>query len=178
MIFPIVLFVIMSLIYMSFYLHDTTLIKSIIDEAAVKESMVFRHPSNFVTGEIDYDEINGRSITYSVFGDLTDEKEVLEKYLLERLNHGLYIVDVKQINIDVNHSKTEIKVEVNMEIPLKQVREFFGGTSIGKNIKSVAPMYYPAEYARRVEVIYDTSSKIKGFDQLIEKLRKFIEVFK
>lgn len=177
LVFPIILFVIISLIYIGFYMHDKVYIKAVIDQAAMKEGMFVKHESEFSNGKIAFEEINKRNIFDSLFGDLSSQKNVLESYLDIKLSRGMFIGVIKEIETEVTHSVIEIRVNVDMDIPFSLVREYFTGKSTDISVSSKVPIHNPAEYARLIEVVYDTSSNVKGFDQIKEKLREFIEFF-
>jgi len=173
-IMPIILMTIFSLIYLSFYLHDVCRLQAIVDKTLNKAGLIIKHEASIEDGETDYENINGRGVFYLVVGNTEDEEESIQAYLQQELGSGLFLAKVMDINVNAEKFKVSISVKADMQISLVGVRKLlrpFAGEVVveGKSI-----VHNPAEFIRMAEVIMDTGVKIKGVEELKEKLANTI----
>ena len=168
---PLILFVVFSLIYLAFYLHDISRIQGIVDDALKKASLSFKHDSNFITGETNYANINERGAFYLITGSTKQEEETLQKYLQNKLSRGLFITKISGIQTEANKWRIYIRVNVEISISTRGVMNFFDPIAY-KIIDGTCSIHNPAETIRMTEVILNTGQKIKGMDAMKKKLEK------
>lgn len=169
---PFVVFAISALIYLALYLHDISLIQAAVDQSLHKSGLSVKHDADVATGEIAYENINDRGVFYLAFGDTSAEEKKLYTYLQQRLSEGLLLSRITSLKTEVGKFSLSVDVEAETKISLPGFNNLFKKyqTTI---VKGEYPVHDPAETIRRIEVILDTGSSIKGVDKIKEKLEKF-----
>lgn len=170
---PIIILTIVSIIYLSFCLHDRCRIQGAVDKALHKAGLSAKHDADIVTGAIDYKDINDRGVFYILFGDGQVEKQKIEGYLNRQLSEGLFIFHVKAVNTKVGKFNIYVQVDAETKIEMlflkKLIKQF---TRI--QVRNSVTIHNPAETIRCSEVILETGSSIKGVEALKEKLEKIL----
>lgn len=175
LIFPIVFFVIISLIYMTFYMHDKVRIQSVADQAVIYGSELVKHEKTDKHMDIDYSCLDNRGIYFPLIGDLQKENKILQSYVTEKLKRGLIIGEVTDVHIDLSKKEVEIKIKVNMKIGILRAKEFFSGSGTNITIVGKGRVHYPAEFVRQFDVIEGIVDDIQGYDDLINKLQRQLD---
>lgn len=168
---PIVIFTIFAIIYLAFYLHDNCRIQGIMDLTLNKAGMNVKHEGNIATGEVAYEKINDRSVFYLIFGNTQDEETQIQNILKQELSKGLFLAKVHDIQVKDDKFKIKVTIEADTKVSLPGISNLFIKLSEIK-MTGEYPVHNPAETIRRIEVILDTGSRIKGVDKLKEKLEK------
>lgn len=169
---PILLFTIVSIIYLSFYLHDYCRLQGVTDHVLHKATLNLKHEADIKTGRVNYDEINKGIFSKSLEGSDNKERDI-ETYLGQLLSKGFLASRVTDVQVSIRLQQVFIKVEGKFVSPIKGVQ---GIISSGKPmaIKVKATHHNPSDTVRMSEIILDTGSKIKGFDELKDKLGKLL----
>ena len=173
LVMPIVLFVITSLICLSFYLHDKCRIEGSVDKALFKASMTLKHNADIETGAVNYENINDRGVFYLLMGSTKVAEGNLQTFLEQELSGGLLSTEVTKITVKAGKLSASIAVEGEFKIPVSGVLDYFNPNP--KLVIEVnCPIHNPAEVLRISEVILDTGEKIKGMEALKRKLDKLL----
>ncbi|ROR23668.1 TadE-like protein [Mobilisporobacter senegalensis] len=175
LIIPIIIFVIIALIYMGFYLHDKSRIQAILNANIIQAGLMVKHEWNGAGDEIDYINIDNRGIYFPVIGDTKQEREEIGRILEEQLSINLYIAEINDIVVDADHSNIAVRVEVDMNISILKVKEFFTGSGTNFTILSKGRVHYPAEFIRQFDVVEGIVDDLKGYDEILKKLKAFIK---
>lgn len=170
---PIIILTVFALIYLAFYLHDKSRIQGVIDLSLHKAGITVKHEAELSDGQVGYESISGRGVFFSLFGNLEAEEEQFEEYLLQELGRGLFLTRIKSINAEINKTKLTISVETKTEVNLPGMEYLFQPFT-DRIITEEYSIHNPAETLRQTEVILETGSKIKGIEELKEKLQKFL----
>ena len=166
---PIVIFTIFALIYLAFYLHDMCRIQGIVDMTLHKVGITVKHEANIVTGDISYEDISERGVFYLILGNTEEEENQIQQYLQQGLSKGLFLTKISSVYVDLGKFKLTAKVEAETKVSLPGVKYLFDPL-FSRKITGEYPVHNPVESIRRAEVILDTGSKIKGMEELKEKL--------
>ena len=170
-ILPIVIFTIFALIYLAFYLHDMCRIQGMVDKTLHIAGFTVKHEADITTGEVSYDRINDRGVFYLVVGSTEKEEKQILKYLQQELADKLFLSKIKSVKVEVGKIKITVAVEAQTKVSLPGIKYLFDQFSYTK-IEGEYPVHNPAETIRRAEVALDTGLKIKGVDELKEKLEQ------
>ncbi len=171
-IMPIVLFIIVFILYLSFYLHDICKIQGLTDLVRHKAALNFKREADVNTGKMNYDGINKGIFGRLLEGTETKETDV-ENHLYRMLSKGLFITRVTDVHVSKDTFHIAIRVEGTTRIPIKAIQQLFSsGRTLA--VEAKAPYHNPAETVRMSEVILDTGEEIKGFDKLKESIGKLI----
>jgi len=166
---PIVIFTIFALIYLAFYLHDMCRIQGIVDMTLHKVGITVKHEANIVTGDISYEDISERGVFYLILGNTEEEENQIQQYLQQGLSKGLFLTKISSVYVDLGKFKLTAKVEAETKVSLPGVKYLFDPL-FSRKVTGEYPVHNPVESIRRAEVILDTGSKIKGMEELKEKL--------
>jgi len=170
-ILPIIIFTIFALIYLAFYLQDMCRIQGMLDKTLIKAGFAVKHEADIATGEVAYDRINDRGVFYLAVGSTEKEEKQIQKYLQQELAEKLFLSNIKSVKVEVGKFKITLAVEANTKVSLPGIRYLFDRFSYTE-ITGEYPIHNPAETIRRAEVVLDTGSKIKGVDELKERLER------
>lgn len=171
-VFPIVFFVIISLIYMAFYMHDKTRVQCIADSAILYGSELIKHERAEEDRNIDYKSLDRRGIYYPLVGETAEEEKILYAYVQEKLEKGLMIGEVTGIQIYLSHKEIEIHIKIYMKIGILRIKEIFLGSGTCITIVGKGDIHYPAEFVRQIDVIEGIIDEIQGYDKLMKALQK------
>jgi len=174
---PIVIFTIFALIYLAFYLHDMCRIQGIVDMTLHKVGITVKHEANIVTGDISYEDISERGVFYLILGNTEEEENQIQQYLQQGLSKGLFLTKISSVYVDLGKFKLTAKVEAETKVSLPGVKYLFDPL-FSRKITGEYPVHNPVESIRRAEVILDTGSKIKGMEELKDKLEGVFDFVK
>lgn len=166
----IVLFTIIFIIYLSFYLHDYSVMKGITDGVLYKSTLYLKHEADIGTGKVDYDKIC-KGIFSQVFGKVDAQECEIENHLSYLLSNRLLVTRISDVSVSKGILNISIRVEGTIHIPIKGVQRIFSGDR-ALVVEVKAPYHKPANSVRISEVILDTGSKIKGYNKLKETVEK------
>ena len=99
-IMPIVIFVIVSIIYISFYLHDYNRMYCVTDRVLHKAVLSVKHESDIETGKLNYDEIKKQGVFYQMLGISDTREEDIEGYLMKKLSDGFFATRITEREAD------------------------------------------------------------------------------
>lgn len=167
-IFPIILFVIFSLICVTFYIHDKCRLQAVADRILHKASLTIKHEADIQSGKVSYEKINDRGVFYLPFGNAEKEEESIREFLQLEMGGGLLAAEVTDIKVIAGKWKIEVSLEGEYKIPIQGVLDYFQPDPI--LIKVCSPVHNPAETVRIGEIILDTGEKIKGLEELKNKI--------
>lgn len=170
---PVVLLTTLSIIYISFYLHDYNRMQGITDRVLQKVILNLKHESDFETGKVYYEKIKNQDVFYQ-FRPISDSKtKEMETYLINKLSELLFATRITDVEVNVSKLRTDIKVEGEFQIPIKGLSHVFYSKR-NLIVKVSSSNHNPAESVRISEVILETGSKIKGAEELKEKINSLI----
>lgn len=165
LIMPMLFYLIFSLFYLSFYLHDINRIQGYLDKMLNRTSILIKHEADIKSGEIIYSKINQRGILYNIVGKSEVLEDDIRSYITEELSDGLFMMQITDIQVKIEKYRIEAKVEIRTRMPIKGVLSFFKPRQ-QKVIEEQVTIHDPADTIRMSEVILDTGSKVKGLEEL------------
>lgn len=172
LILPMVIFIILAIVFLSFYLYDICRIEGVMDRVLHQAALTLKHESNIATGEVDYLKLRDRGVFYLLIGDTNEEEAAIEDYLWQELDKGLFFAKVTDIQVTAGKQKVTVSAEAEVRIPVSGILDYFRPHNISYEVS--CPIHNPAEAIRLSEVILHTGSKIKGLDKLKEGLEKLL----
>ncbi len=173
LVIPIIILIIFSIFYLTFYLLDKNRIQNSMNRALYRAGFITKHKSNMVTGEIYYEDMNDRSVLYSLIGDTKEVEDDIKGYVQHCLSNGMFLTKVRDVEVDVGKFSITIQVEAktNHSIALMRFLQPEGYVKF----KSKFQIHDPADTIRISEVILDTGEKVKGMKELKEKLDQILQ---
>jgi hypothetical protein len=168
LILPMVIFIILAIIFLTFYLYDVCSIEDVTDKVLHQAALTLKHEANITTGVVDYPKIRNRGVFYLLTGDTEEEEAAIEAYLWQELGRGLFFAKITDIQVTAGKWKVTVSVKAEFRIPVRGIMDFFQPDIITYEV--VRPVHNPAESIRISEVILNTGAKIKGLDTLKNQL--------
>lgn len=165
LIMPMLFYLMFSLFYLSFYLHDINRIQGYLDKMLNRTSILIKHEADIKSGEIIYSKINQRGILYNIVGKSEVLEDDIRSYITEELSDGLFMMQITDIQVKIEKYRIEAKVKIRTRMPIKGVLSFFKPRQ-QKVIEEQVTIHDPADTIRMSEVILDTGSKVKGLEEL------------
>lgn len=163
-VFPLVLFVLFALIYMSFYLHDMCVMRTIAD-TVVSEICHVKEQD----GILDFEA----TIVGVILSD--EEKEEIRTAVESDLRGKLFLCNYDGCDLEVFLSRVSLTVNCSAVIPFSFVTVFLPNPEI--SVSSYGTIHDPAITVRYGKLIYDTFEQTTIFEQLttlLEKARDYI----
>ena len=174
MVFPIVMYVIFSIIYAGMYLRDYVVIHQAIDEIVLECNTAAKYPMESDGEHISYSHINDRGVFFIIDSDYSNENNIYSQHLLDSLKNSLLITEIEQPNLNITNSKITASISCIVKIPFKSVRILLGEKRLNYNQKSEVEFFYPAEFVRKFTVLSNLAEGTKIGDEGIKKLRDII----
>lgn len=168
LVMPVVLFSVISVIYISFYLYDYCRIQGVSDLLLHKAALNLKHEADIETGEVFYENMEKKRLSYKAVSD--SEKDNMEKLLMAKLSEGLLAAKITDIEISLNFSKIAVSVEGEFRVPIKGVAQMLFFKKVFK-VTGERQLHNPADTVRISEVVLKLGSRIKGTDEV----RKILE---
>lgn len=172
-ILPLVILVTFALIYLSFCLHDLCRIRGVVDQTIHKAGLTCKHEVSLETGDIRYESVNNRGIFYMVAGDTEQEEKAMNYHILSKLSRGLLLSRIIAVESEVGKFSLSVSVRAKTSVNLPVFGKLFDNYSETRITGSYA-VHNPAETLRACETILHTGSKIKGSDELMNRLQKLL----
>lgn len=172
---PIVLFTVVSVIYLSFFLYDYCRIQGIADTILHKGALNLKHEADFETGNVFYEEIGNQGVFYQLSGISDSKIDMIENLLSAKLSKGLLVTKITNIEVSADILKVVIKIEGKLNIPIKGVAQMFSVDRIFM-VEVKGKLHNPANTVRISEVILELGSNIKGLDKLKNKVKTLSQI--
>lgn len=145
---PMILFSIVALLFLAFYLHDICKVQGMVDKTLHKAVFRVKHEADIETAEVFYNQINDRSIFYTLLGSMGEEQIEIRQYLQKELENGIFITDI--IGIDVEIGKVNIKITVYTDTSML-LPGFIHSHTMHKVVEGRCSIHNPAETIRIIE---------------------------
>lgn len=176
LIFPFVILIIISFVYLGFYLHDLGKVNTIVDEAQIRSKALVRNEVNPYSGIQSYSKYIGKSIFYPIDNDFKRKESQISNYIYEKSADKLFISKVNNVNVDVGAFNIKIEVNIDFTFPFQLLEIFFIGRQ-NVVIHNEETIHNPMDFIRAWEVSHRVSSQI-DISQIVGNLKKKIENLK
>ncbi len=175
MVFPIVMYVIFSIIYAGMYLHDYVVIHQAIDEVILECNTAAKYPMESKGEHINYSSINDRGVFFVIDSDYSIENNIYSQHFLNALENRLFITAIEQPKVDITYTKITANTRCSVKIPFMSVRILLGEDRLNYNQSSKAEVFHPAEFVRKFTVL---SNLVEGTDIGEESIKKLRDIIK
>lgn len=168
---PIVIFVVLALIYLTFCLHDRVKLEEVVERALGQGNLLAAERAEIEGAPCNYKMIN-QSGNWGYFKvSYENEEEALRGYLEEQLNHGFFILNVESVSCKVNGFQAEITVKMKGKISLNPVKNMLGKTTEFV-LKRTVSIHNPEEAKRAYEELQIAIDHIGDFNFVKGYMRK------
>lgn len=168
---PMVIVVILSFLYFTLYLHDRVVMSCTLDEALLRVNQAINQPSNYITGEVHYEDLKKRSLLYSFEGDHSREELALKQYVKEQLETSFLISKLSTVEVKTGYSKRCVTAVA--EVMFQPIPMFHFLTGHGVITQTIEiPTHHPSDFTRMWDNILDVAGGMKYYDKIVEVLQK------
>lgn len=176
-IIPIVIFVIMALIYFTFYLHDRVRLEKVMEHTLGQGNLIVLNRSGLDGIPFSYADIN-KSENWGYIGESYEklESQILE-HLKEEMKTGFFFLKEEKISCDINAFSIKIKIEMETPISLNPLQSFWKDKQ-KIILERKRAVHNPEEILRVYEglqFIIDDTSSFAFIKNHIKKLRDTVE---
>lgn len=174
---PIVFFVILSILYLTFYLHDRCVIQSALNEMLNESENALLHPCIQNTEQTDYENINGYGALFPIRTNALAEqnKKVMEENVKEtfmkKLEGRLWAGRIDGVNAALDWKKESASVSWSMPLPFS-ILPYFQGIGQKYELERGFSVACPAEYVRVFDSIHEVLGGIEGYRNVEERIAK------
>lgn len=158
-IMPIVIFVLVLFIYITFYLYDCIYIESVSHSIINQSISKIKHPMvEDIDGykKINYDKMNANLWMNIIIKDYSYDIKDLEKQIAESINDSLLLSKVDEIKVEINSNYIEARVATisYINIPLfTQIKH------MKKTVKCKVNNHQPADFIRKSDFVLNIFKK-------------------
>ncbi len=177
LIFPLVLFIIISLIYLGFYLHDCGKVQAILDECQVKGKGLVTREVDLYSNLQSYSNYLDRGILYPIDNNFKYKESQISNYIYKTTRDKLFISNVSNVEAQVSLYKIELKVGLNFKFPFAILETFFAGSK-ETIIQTSGRIHNPTNFIRGFQVSHDLVKKVDLVNEVTNKLKKIVEKIK
>lgn len=177
LIFPCILFVIISLIYLGFYLHDYGKVQAILYESQTRGKGLIRNEVSMNSGVQSYQDYLDRTIFYPIDNDFKYKQNQISNFINKRCKDKLLISELSNVDVKVSSSNIKLSVGINFQFPFGILKIFFNGSE-GVVIENSEKIHNPADFIRGYQVSYDLVKRIDVVNNVTNKLKEVIEGIK
>ncbi len=177
LIFPFILYIIIALIYLGFYLHDYGKMQAIIHEGQIRGKGLVINETDMNTGVLSYDNYLKRTVFYPVDNDFESKEEKIKNFIYSKGHDNLLAAKIIDIDVEVRDSSITIIVKMEIKFPIRILESFFLGSE-NMIIKSEEHNTQPTDFIRIYQVSVDIGEKIDFVNQIINKLKKAVNILK
>lgn len=124
-VFPIIIFVLIAILYMSHYMADKCKGQSIIDLYAQEQALCLKGQYPLGTSQ-NYTKILEKGV-YFYLSSLTKEETELDKQVREQLAESLLMGEVSSVAAKVSYNSIIITAKIKLTIGISRVKEFLQG---------------------------------------------------
>ena len=175
MVMPIVLFVVIALLYMSFYLHDLCVIRSISDQMVselchIKESGVGRSVKESGTESWVSENLSMLGVHLS-----DEDKSLIYSIMEDSLKGKLFLFSYEGCGVNVSFQRVTLQVETKISLLSGTVQGFLPSSEI--RTVSYGTVHQPSVSVRAEKLVFSEFERTKVFDNiqsLLSKVREYI----
>lgn len=189
LIFPIVLFVVISLLYIGIYLHDVTCMKNIVNEATQRYELAYSNKIDINTGEVLSNNKRLSRGLYWRFSNYNDHDKYVKEFIRNKIKDNLIMKDdniiistkiihnniMKSVNITVKKDFTTFIAPVNNILSLN-------GKGLTMAVSSKAIVKDQVELIRNIDMLDNISDDIpilrNSKENYKKKIRDIIDFFR
>ncbi|MBE5960249.1 MAG: pilus assembly protein [Lachnospiraceae bacterium] len=171
---PFVILVIVTMIFLSFYLHDAVHLDAMLHKLTDEAVNYVAYEVNPQSGLVQYENAIHQSILYFAGISKETKERILESYCKEQLESGFFITTVLQIQADIDISMVKIKVKAHSQIPVRWISSLFPQNLKSRTVTMKKSYFKREEITRLLTVASETGEQIKGVSEAAEKVKDIV----
>lgn len=176
-IIPIVIFVVIGLIYFTFYLHDKVRLEEVLEKALGQGNFIVTNRSQINGVSFSYDVINEDGNWGYFINSYEDKESKLLAYLNEELEKKFFFLKKQSVSCEINSFSVHIEISMKGKISINPLHRLWKQ----KNqimLEQKRTFHNPEEILRVYEglkFIMDNISEFTFAEKHIEKIKMVVE---
>ena len=171
-IFPVVFFVLVAILYFSFYMMDKSKVQAKIDQCALEQSICMKQGIELEQDISKRDFSKHELFTYWSSSD--KQEKVLKEYTEKKLENILYMGELQEVKTNINLTEIKISAKVKMNIAFSNIKEYFTKTPLTYTVNVTQQIENSCEFVR----IYETFDEFFGGENGGDKSKKQMDSLK
>lgn len=174
LVFPIIFFVILFLLNYTFYYYDRAKLQADIDDIARKAGAYMTYEVGLEDNKVSRVSVSLKNTFWVFFGNRQPKEDALKQYMIDRLKSGYYVLDVQDVNVSSTYSSVTVAGIVRTKFyGMNWINRFFND-SFTFDFSQTTKSFPREEKARALQAIISLGKEIKGVEQTLDQLAKFI----
>lgn len=173
-VFPTILVVLISILYLSFYLYDRVRTESAVNHILEQGRDYILYNIDPYTGLMNKEAYLNKSVVYFLNG-YEKEELYLQQYALLYGVDIFFISKIKESNIQVKNNILQMEITIDSTIPTRQIKKFFTGSGFTYTYKKDISLKKKEEYVFLYEVTHGIGSKIEAVNKAMEALKQWLK---
>ena len=174
LVFPIIFFVLLFLLNYTFYYYDRAKLQSEIDDITRKAGAYMSYEVGLEDNKVDRVSIALKNTLWVFFGNRQPKEYQLKEYMKDRLKSGYYVLEVQDVDVFSTYSNVTITGAVRINFyGMNWIGEFFDN-SFSFVFERTTKTFPREEKARALQAMISLGTKIKGVEEAVNQLAKFI----
>jgi hypothetical protein len=165
-IMPLVIFVIITLVYIGFYLHDMTYLQGLANEGALKGAKALTYPErDLEIGRIEYSSMLDRFLYWRFMNH--HNTEYLESYIKNQIGQNVFQVNTQKTHVETEveknllHTYVKVSIRAPFETPFRFVPMLMNrGEGLYIQVHSKAQMPDASEFIRNIQLMDQMAEEI------------------
>jgi|GEM_PF-4999220 len=167
-ILPSILFVLVGIIYLTFYLHDKVKLENGVYDILQKERDYILYEISSDSG-MDKEEYLKRSVFSGLFNK--SQNFYLQQDISSYKLDSLLISEVKEIIVKQESNHMTLQITIHINIPGNHIKEFFTGSGFTYTYKNYISLEKATNYVNLFHITYGVVAEIEGVQQGLEALK-------
>ena len=173
LLFPTILFILISFIYFSFYLHDRVRLESFVNRILLESKDYTLYSKELGTGKINYNRFLNKQLLQLDYDGFELENEI-EVYAYNTISKEFFIGQTKDLDILIKKDAIIMNVTLDIHIPIQAIRILLGKGSIEINYENRVKLIDKSNQVRKIQITMGIARKIDEVDKWLLELRELL----
>lgn len=173
LLFPTILFVLFSFIYICFYLHDRVRLESFVNGILLESKDFILYNQELGTGKIDYNRYLSKNILQLDYDGLGQELEIKE-YVHGIISGEFFIGQMKGLEVLIKKNSIIIEVSLDVPIPIKFIEILLGKSSLEIYYENKINIIDKSNQVRKHQITMGIARNIEEVDKSLLRLRELL----
>lgn len=158
LVFPIILLIVFSIIYLGFYMHDKVKLEGVIDNGLMLGRNLVKYEIDMVTNKQNITKylMNNRVINEN---DNLYKEGIINEYLQKELEKGFFLADTTKVDTKISGNEITVMVNGYMNIPFIEFRRYFEESSLTFRVEHKVQVHQTMNDIRKLDIGIDLITK-------------------
>ncbi len=177
LLFPIIFFLICGLIDFSFFLHEKMCVETIAYKTASSAVLQQRNEIEFQEKTVNFYRQKDSNVLERYIGRSDKTQTTAEEYLDQELS-AIKLADIEDTAITVSPLSVTVEVSLSYHSRFFMILDGFSDRIFDTTVVVKQDVYRPEEITRIASVLFETAKGIPKAEELLEKIKNGVSIFK